>query len=580
MYTPLLNRDSFRLMVLEPGSRDDPIRVHLCIWDTASAPKYDAISYVWGDPTQTVEIVCNAKAVQITATLHWALSRVRLPNEPRTVWADALCINQDDLAERSQQVMIMGTIYAGARHVLACLGDDPDGEAGNIASLLDRCEAPAAESSVFGLPTNMQRGFALPSDDRWRAVGTLMKNKWFSRVWVLQEVGLAKNPRVLYGKAEFSYRGLMAAIRWIRRRTGNPGFEQDVPSLLIHTEWADWSEAWKCHPLFSQYTRLDLLDHAALLSCRDPKDHIYALLGHPVCQSTDGSGPIIKPDYRKGTLMLYKEVTELLLKTDGLRTLASVEHDVFTIDHEAPTWVVRWDIGDTLNNLYNSPKCGYHASRDQAPSRGLQLNNARLEVEGIVLDKVALTFKMSLPTESGIEFLSHSRENMLSLQDLIGRLGAENTPCVYGSRRLEQIGLTLCGNSGTDKQSQAVREQFDAYSMWYRSTLVREFLKRVGKYELVVKYAKLINGICHSRSFIVTEKGYYGLAPWITKPGDVCSVFLGADVPFILRPRSGYQIAADEFRLVGESYVQGFMNGEAVELMRAGQFSQTMLRIY
>jgi hypothetical protein len=58
----------------------------------------------------------------------------------------------------------------------------------------------------------------------------------------------------------------------------------------------------------------------------------------------------------------------------------------------------------------------------------------------------------------------------------------------------------------------------------------------------------------------VTEKGYIGLAPWNATCGDKVSVVLGAYTPFLLRQRAG----TDEYVLIGESYISGLMNGEAL----------------
>ena len=53
-------------------------------------------------------------------------------------------------------------------------------------------------------------------DQRWKSLAVLMKRPWFTRAWVLQEVGVAKYPQVFYGDAEFSYRDLMKLIKWMR----------------------------------------------------------------------------------------------------------------------------------------------------------------------------------------------------------------------------------------------------------------------------------------------------------------------------------------------------------------------------
>jgi hypothetical protein len=68
--------------------------------------------------------------------------------------------------------------------------------------------------------------------------------------------------------------------------------------------------------------------------------------------------------------------------------------------------------------------------------------------------------------------------------------------------------------------------------------------------------------VCEGRTFLLTRNGYYGIGPYIAKPGDVCSVLFGATVPFIL-PKAD---ATEHYQLVGEAYLHGLMRGEAVTI--------------
>lgn len=94
------------------------------------------MSYVWGHPSRSHEIVCNDKTLSLTASLEGALRRIRRANQPRRIWVDQLSINQDDLEERSQQVQFMNTIYKNATRVLVCLGEDSNTEAEEAFQLI------------------------------------------------------------------------------------------------------------------------------------------------------------------------------------------------------------------------------------------------------------------------------------------------------------------------------------------------------------------------------------------------------------------------------------------------------------
>lgn len=78
------------------------------------------------------------------------------------------------------------------------------------------------------------------------------------------------------------------------------------------------------------------------------------------------------------------------------------------------------------------------------------------------------------------------------------------------------------------------------------------------------------------RRFIITEKGYMGLAPPECQAGDDLVVLFGGDVPFVLRRRTGN---VEEFELVGEAHVQGIMDGEVIQLLEAGDLENWKFRI-
>lgn len=88
-----------RLLALAPGRENDIINCSLIVSPLQSAPTYKAISYVWGDATKRIGIRCSGRSLIITTSLHVALKHLRLQDCGRMLWADAICINQDDLDE-------------------------------------------------------------------------------------------------------------------------------------------------------------------------------------------------------------------------------------------------------------------------------------------------------------------------------------------------------------------------------------------------------------------------------------------------------------------------------------------------
>jgi hypothetical protein len=111
-----------RLLVLSPGHENDNINCTLRETELESAPEYEAISYAWGDPANKIDVLCDGKILMITQSLKNALLRLKLKDRPRIIWADAICIDQDNEVEKGLQVKLMDRIYGHASRVCVWLG--------------------------------------------------------------------------------------------------------------------------------------------------------------------------------------------------------------------------------------------------------------------------------------------------------------------------------------------------------------------------------------------------------------------------------------------------------------------------
>lgn len=117
--------DKIRLLHIHAGEFAAPIQCSLSTETLQTPPEltYDALSYCWGDKPHSSPISVNGRAdFMVSANLLAALQRMRYSDATHTVWVDYLCINQSDLAERGQQVELMGRIYENAQVVLCWLG--------------------------------------------------------------------------------------------------------------------------------------------------------------------------------------------------------------------------------------------------------------------------------------------------------------------------------------------------------------------------------------------------------------------------------------------------------------------------
>lgn len=103
-------KTQIRLLYLDSDSTEDNISAALDVWDKDSAPSYNAISYVCGTSPARNVITVNRQAVMVRDNCFEALQQANMHFPGSYVWVDAICINQNDLAEKSAQVAIMGEI--------------------------------------------------------------------------------------------------------------------------------------------------------------------------------------------------------------------------------------------------------------------------------------------------------------------------------------------------------------------------------------------------------------------------------------------------------------------------------------
>jgi hypothetical protein len=124
------NRDEIRLIALQPETPKGPIVVALRTESLLDNPSYEAISYAWGDESVKRPIRIDGVEVSVTANLESALRHMRLQGQTRMLWADAICINQSDIAEKNIQFRLMGEIYTSCSKCLVWLGeeDEEDGQ--------------------------------------------------------------------------------------------------------------------------------------------------------------------------------------------------------------------------------------------------------------------------------------------------------------------------------------------------------------------------------------------------------------------------------------------------------------------
>lgn len=210
IYHQLTNTQT-RLVIVHPGTNDQPIRCSLKVIELSQAEEehYRAVSYVWGNQENPVDVIVNDSTFKVGQNLHNALLHLRSTSKNRSFWIDAMAINQSDVLERNDQVQKMGTIYALAASVIIWLGQnsdiDPDWDAGNAAG------NTSTEEIVGWMRSDAPNGAEKPQTNTFlNALIVLSQLPYWHRAWVLQEVAMAKRAVVMFGRAAVPYRGFIS----------------------------------------------------------------------------------------------------------------------------------------------------------------------------------------------------------------------------------------------------------------------------------------------------------------------------------------------------------------------------------
>lgn len=314
-YSPIRD-NQFRLVEIQPGQFDDPLVCqifHGCIGEG----EYEAISYTWadesGDQDQTQDIiVCSSLAlgprtVKATRNCESALRRVRSITDARIIWIDALCIDQSNFAERGHQVHKMPHIYANASKVIVYLG-----------------EASSTSEQLLNAINDLRFGAHLDSHLEGH-VQDFLSRRWFSRVWCLQEVGMANYVEMICGAQTVPFERLVLAnLDKCAPKSGGR-----LPLILR----LPMQEKQSLNHLY------DLLEDArASCAASDPRDMVYALLG--LVSVSDIK--FLQPDYEISIADTFNKTTEFLVNYYGSLDFLTQAQTRSLQDAALASWAIDW----------------------------------------------------------------------------------------------------------------------------------------------------------------------------------------------------------------------------------------------
>lgn len=595
-----------RLLDIFPGAPNAEIRCAIRAVALDSGETYDALSYVWGDPTAPRKsITIDENEVQVSQNLWLGLRRIRSQFEIRTFWVDQLCINQNDDEEKAHQVGLMGEIYKRCFRCVCWFGEselDGEFELEDINSALNfiltlsfgaQSRSPMRDMPVLFYDNEegerVRRAF-----NSFASHG----NPWWSRIWTVQEAVLPPRATIVWGTAIIDREWLYDASDCFHH-----GLGEFMWTSKMHVAKRKHRELLE--RLFNPVLGMQVVirgqecpSHAFRQwrhrNSSNPLDKVYALMSLVPDASFSRMGPI---DYNVNPAQLFTRVTIDLLSLSGSFEPIIGFRGEPRVTRGLPSWAIdfvphKWSSRKPWLDFFNIPRyrqcsAGISESKGESPAK-IQTelpwrtldNNMIMIVKGIRVGRI------------------------VQLGDVLG----EDTWATLSPKKIYQHILTW--KKLWDKHEQTVKarsREAQEHAFW-RTVLLDalDSLPRRGPSvtemtrfkEMVeegvnvstgldeVLYASAF-GAAVNQSFFITDDGRPGIGPPNTKIGHELWIVVGSNVPFVLRAEGQGTLTEniegmnskphERYSFISDAYVDGVMYGELAQLRNG---TETELFLY
>ncbi|RYP24974.1 hypothetical protein DL765_000202 [Monosporascus sp. GIB2] len=580
-----------RLLELLPGLETSPIfgklsRLNLDV-DKHVNPPYDALSYMWGTTNGARTIHLNQDDnFKVTRNLAAALHALRLRDQPRLIWIDAICINQNNLQERSDQVQLMRKIYQNAATVYVWLDVEVDPNNPALRKLLTFDDRSTDDD--------------LGSDASfWEPLKPIFKNPYWMRVWIQQEVSNAANLAIQCRNVVLPS---FNVYHFLRLASGR------IPAVDVNTPiWIDWLDVYPNVSLPSRFgfpdsqhrplqgstlsdrdlNLMEILAASHKLECTDDRDRLYGIL-------------YLAHDYSEGDLTIsydysvkdtYTSVADFVLrKYNSLNFLlyAGLNWRCPHRERTVPSWVPDWRDPSTRIWISDWPKSENKLRPFMSRFKpSFSADRSTLNAYGICLTRIDQIF--NLP--DGVElyntptsvFLDSCRSIVRKARSNQVRTGLESD--IADDFDLPQwhalaSALTAVDNFKPEddyahsKLKQGITMSADALVKFSRISetkpgervstmldIIRMDKQSGGIFDNGTMFTRLAWGVIGKHLPFVGANGGIGVTLKSADAGDEVWMIFGCDKPMIIRPVDDY------FLVIGEGYYDGVNRGELMKDM-------------
>ncbi|KAI1123939.1 heterokaryon incompatibility protein-domain-containing protein [Nemania abortiva] len=606
-HEPLLSTSSIRVLDLLPSlSRQAPIRCSIREVELDSPhARYEALSYVWGARHGTCPITCSNRDLLVTPNCLAALFQLRRPLETRTLWIDAICIDQGTdaaaTAERNRQVAMMGEVYRSARGVIIWLGPGKEGHAPQIFRYLkalgifrnlDAMNAPRfvrrigkrAWAYVVEMAWPGGPGVSRTKGPAFANLLDLLANEWFSRTWTMQEIITPCRCTVMCGAAAVDWNQFFVGMRG-----AGASYHSSANALLVYLRGNIAAEVLDPPDSDDDYKNMhdiQLLKAMCRLRGAVPHDKVYGLYSIFIARGLR----LPYPDYGRPLIEVLEETARAYVqhkrKLDILRiTLPSNEVTGLA------SWVPDWLSGESVGQLACSDVTGtvmvcfsdfpstVSACRGALTSATDAASQAsgRLAVRGKHVGSIKTISASAHARARPVEELAYFRDFILTCKEWC-RMISVATSYPTGEDSVLAGLRTITNHKGFFPNGKPLDSE--SLLCWFRTLLGKDTpsenrdldeplepvdhlqpnrqnatFKSIDKMAVVQKIQSYVNYKANY-SFFALGNGYFGSAFRTCCKDDEAYLLAGLDVPCVLRRRDG------GFRFVALAYVHGAMEGQ------------------
>ena len=538
------------------------------------------------------------------------------------LWIDALCIDQTNIPERNDQVTRMRDLYAGAAKIIIWLGlppttssSAPDAQVGgaNLAVTIILQVSDESVRNVEGESRESLRGRVLAfchdrltrvnGDNGWTAVQAFLTNDYWNRVWCLQEISTPDTtniagPLIWYGTGRILLLDVVIATSYMEGMT----------SLVSHT-------SLDVHPFqrmdnvryrrrgvekFGEIGLLDLFDNGRSMDASDARDKVFGLLGIVRGETTAG----LQIDYENTVEDVYQEMVKWHVeKTQTLNVLGLCGMRSDRLNQTLPSWAPDLVVASAkplwkeFHDMAIIEEKVYDACKGKECSVTFSNPGRKMHLRGVLFDTIS---KVSLPrstaghtdkeiTKAWIEF---TVEDAAAKDDYVGggsktdafkhAIVADVSDADFSARRGEEVNWGKFDRAALEAAlrmqdaSAGVGGKGDRmdHELLEAIDRAKEEGRDLGKYfedqentvfpDDVFVLSRTATSMTQYRRLVWTKKGYLGLAPASAAVNDYVCILFGGSVPFVLRKGNLPSSQERHFKLVGECYVHGIMDGEVL----------------